>query len=147
MSKNTKKKMSQGNIGGGMKQFFVWHGEKFVVAAIAVFALWLAMQGLGYQTLSWQPRELEETADAARKAIENSERTVDSEEIKIFDYAGHAEQIKRAIDASLYRNPSGSEWNPSLEPAQRSAPRPDSDMPESESGEPTESEPSQGEIQ
>jgi len=141
----SKKKRNLGNIGGGAKQFLVWHGEKFVVAVIAVFALWLAMQGLGYQTLDWQPRELEETAEAAKRAIENSERSVGDEELRVFNYAGHAEQIKRPIDAAFYRNPLGSEWNPSLEPAQRSTPRPDSDAPVSEPDGTTEPEPPQDE--
>jgi len=140
MSKNKK---SQGNIGGGAKQFLVWHGEKFVVAAIAVLALWLAMQGLGgYQTLSWQPRELEETAEAARRAIENSERTVEDEELRVFNYAGHAEQIKREIKVDLYRNPLGSEWNPTLEPSRTQT---GSGVTSPESSEATESEPSQDE--
>ena len=135
----SKKKKSLGNIGGEAKRFFVWHGEKFVVAVIAVFALWLAMQGLvGYQTLNWQPRELEETADAARRAIESSERSVGDEEIRVFDYAEHAEQIKEPIKVERYRNPIGSEWNPSLEPSS-SAPKPPPPDPETPLPEPDES--------
>ena len=151
MSRSTNKKKSRGNLGGDVKQFLVWHGEKLVVAAVAVFALYLAMQGLGYPTLPWQPRELEETAEAARRAIENSERTVADEELKIFDYAGHAEQIKRAIEVDPYRNPHGSEWNPPLAPAppptQRSDTISDSEESLTEPEESAETESPQDEIQ
>ena len=95
-------------------QFLIEHGEKFVVAVIGIFALYLAMQGLGYQALSWQPNELEQMATEAENAIRASTRTVDGDEIKIFDYAAHADQIKKPIPAAPYRIPAGAEWEPVL---------------------------------
>jgi len=153
MSKNTKTKKSQGNVVDGVKQFFVWHGEKFVVAVVAVFALYLAMQGMGgYQTLSWPPRDLEETAETARNAIVNNERTAEHEDLTIFDYAEHAEQIKKTIDGEFYSHPSV--WNPPLEPPPVVSPQkttnpsddPDGPLPE-KSDESEESEPAQDEVQ
>lgn len=114
--------MSPGNIGGEAKQFLVWHGEKFVVAVIGIFALWLAMQGLGYQSLSWQPSELGQVASEAEQAIKASTRTAGDEDLTIFDYAEHAKQIKEPIPVAPYRNPLGSEWNPPLEPQSATPP-------------------------
>jgi len=111
MSKNTKKKTrSQGNTSAGVKQFFVWHGEKFIVAFVVACALLLAMGGMNYQPLTWKPEDLERTAVEARSAIERSERTAEDEEIILFDYAEHAKRIKDLIKPDLYRNPPGSVW-------------------------------------
>ena len=116
-SKNTKKKKNQGSSGGGdIQQFFLWHGEKIVVAIIAVLALWFAIQGIGYQALSWQPSELEGVADTTKREIDNSTRSPEDEGVKQFDYAAHAEQIKKPVSADPYRNPLGSAWNPPFEP-------------------------------
>ena len=153
MSKNSKKKLSPGNIGGEAKQFLVWHGEKFVVAVIVVVALWLAMQGLGYQSLSWQPSELGQIAAEAEQGIRASTRTAGDEDLTFFDYAEHAEQIKKTIEVDLYSHPS--EWNPPLEPQtptqkneknETETPT-ESEASLSEPGESTESEPLQDEVQ
>jgi hypothetical protein len=106
---------------------------------------------LGYQTLSWQPRELEETAETAKRAIEGSERTAEHEDLKIFDYAEHAKQIKEPIKVVPYRNLS--EWNPPLAAPSPTAKPGEQGQPDSEDASPepadesAESEPSQDEIQ
>jgi len=108
-----KKKKSAGSSGGGAQQFLIWHGEKIAVGIVVVVALWFAMQGLGYQTLSWQPNALEEEATAADNAIRASTRDAEDEEIEIFDFAELAEQIRNPIPTGPYRNPAAALWYPS----------------------------------
>ncbi|MDR0327684.1 MAG: hypothetical protein LBI05_05235 [Planctomycetaceae bacterium] len=117
MSKSTKKNRSQGSRdGGAVQQFFIWHGEKIVVFAVAAVALGFAAQGLiSYQRLPWHPNELVTVADTAKKGIDSSTRSAEDEGIKEFDYATHAEQIKKPVPADPYRNPPGSVWNPPFE--------------------------------
>jgi hypothetical protein len=111
--KSTKKnKKSAGSSGGGAQQFLVWHGEKIVVGIVVVVALWFAMQGLGYQTLSWQPSALEEDASAAETAIRNSTRDAGDEDIELFDFAEFAKQIRDPIPSQPYRIPPSALWNP-----------------------------------
>jgi len=110
--KSTKKKKIGGSSGGGAQQFLLWHGEKIVVGVVVVVALWFAMQGLGYQTLSWQPSALEEDANAAETAIRNSTRDAGDEEIETFDFAELAEQIRNPIPTQPYRIPASALWNP-----------------------------------
>jgi len=110
--KTKKKKKSGGSGDGGVQQFLIWHGEKIVVGGVVVVALWFAMQGLGYQTLSWQPNVLEENANRAETAIRNSERSAEDEEIEIFDFAEFAEQIRNPIPTGPYRNPTTALWYP-----------------------------------
>lgn len=114
-SKSIKEKKGKGS-GGGAQQFFLWHGEKFVVVVIVVVALWFSMQGLGYlgQTVSWQPSDLEASAGEAEQAIKASTRTAEDEEMTPFDYAAYAEQIKQSVSADPYR--ARSVWNPVVSP-------------------------------
>jgi len=109
--KSTKKKKIGGNSGGGAQQFLIWHGEKIVVGIVVVVALWFAMQGLGYQTLTWQPSALEEDATAAETAIRNSTRDAVDEEIERFDFAEFATQIRDPIPTQPYRIPASALWN------------------------------------
>jgi len=106
-SKGIKKKKGEGS-GGGAQQFLLWHGEKIVVGIVAVVALWFALQGLGYQTLPWQPNALEEDATAAEAAIRNSQRSAEEElkgtDIQIVDFAERATQIRSPIPTPPYRN-------------------------------------------
>ena len=111
-SKKTKKKSLGKNDGSAFQQFFIWHGEKIIVGIVVVVALWLALQGLGYQTLSWQPSDLEKAAGDAETAVRNNTRTAADEEIQIFDYATYAEQIKSPILAEPYK--SESQWLPPI---------------------------------
>ena len=110
-SKDTKKK-SKGGGGNSFQELFVWHGEKVVVGIIVVVALWVALQGLGYQTLSWQPSALEEASSAAERNIRENTRAAEDEGVVVFDYAEFAEQIKEPIPADPYRNTSP--WYPAL---------------------------------
>ena len=110
-SKSSKREKS----GGGVQQFLVWHGEKIIVGIVVVVALVFVWQGLGYKTLSWQPNELETTADAARKAIEENTRIPKDEGVDVFDFSTYAEQIKERIPTDPYR--SSALWNPSPIPS------------------------------
>ena len=112
MAKKTKKKSLGKNDGGAFQEFFVWHGEKIVVGIVVVVALWFALQGLGYQTLSWQPGDLEKIASEAETAVRNNTRTAADEEIEVFDYATYAEQIKSPLLAEPYQ--SKSQWIPAV---------------------------------
>jgi hypothetical protein len=110
-AKKTKKKSKGSSSGGGAQEFLVWHGEKIAVCFVAVIALWFAMQGLGYKSLTWQPEELEKTAGEAKTAIEASTRDAEAEigDFKIIDYSVYAEQIKKPINVEPY---STKGWNP-----------------------------------
>jgi len=113
--KLSKKKKSEGNSTGEAQRFLIWHGEKIVVGIVVVVALWFALQGLGYQTLSWQPDDLVQKSSNAETNIKNSKRTAEDEfaganpPIVLVDYAAYAEQIKEPIPAEPYR--SESQWN------------------------------------
>ena len=103
------KKTSEGS--GGVQQFLVWHGEKIIVGILVVVALWFAMQGLGYRSLTWQPNALEDDASATETAIRNSTRTAEDEAIERFDHAAFAAQIRSPILTEPYRCPAV--WNSS----------------------------------
>ena len=107
------KKQKSGS-GGGAKQFLIWHGEKIVVGIMAAIALWFAVQGLGYPTLSWQPNALEEDATAAEAAIRASTRGAEEEGIELPnpDHKTFAAQIRDPIRPDVYRNPNESLWHP-----------------------------------
>jgi len=120
-SKSTKKmnKMTRGGD-NAIQQFLLWHGEKIIVGIIVVVALWFALKGLGYQTLSWQPSELERVANEAETAIRNNTRTAEDEDIQIFDYMTFASHIRVPILAIPYRSESA--WMPTLISARPPAP-------------------------
>ena len=105
--KSTKKKKAGGSSGGGAQQFLIWHGEKIAVGVMVVVALWFAMQGLGYQTLTWQPNALEEDASAADTAIKGSTRTAAEEGVEFSEpnHAKFAQQIRNPIPTEPYRIP------------------------------------------
>jgi len=109
MSKAKKKKKSPSKSGGGVQEFFVWHGEKFVVAVVVVVALWLAWKGLGFSALSWAPGDLEKVSNDAQTAIRQSTRSAEDENIVLFDYEAHAKQIRLPISAEPYRTET--RWN------------------------------------
>ena len=109
MSKAKKKKKSSGTSSGGVQQFLVWHGEKFIVAVLAVVALWFAWKGLGFSALSWAPDELEKVSNDARTAIQQSKRSAEDEKVEVFDYEEHAKQIRLPISAEPYRTET--QWN------------------------------------
>ena len=88
----------------------MWHGEKIVVGIIAVAALWFALQGLGYQGLSWDPKAIETAASDAEQSIRGSTYSAKEEDLEVFDYATYAAQIKEPISAAPYRSVSA--WFP-----------------------------------
>ena len=104
-----------------IQQFLLWHGEKIIVGIVVVVALVFAWTGLfGYQTLSWQPSELERVANEAETAIRNNTRTAEDEDIQIFDYMTFASHIRVPILAIPYRSESA--WMPTLISARPPAP-------------------------
>ena len=108
-SKNRKK--SKKRSGDGIaQQFLIWHGEKIVVGIVVVAALWLALMGLGYQAVPWQPDSLVRMAEEVRGGIDRSTRGAEDEDIKIFDYAEHAKQIRESIRDEPYR--AFTPWHP-----------------------------------
>ena len=114
--KAKKKKKSGGSGNGAAQQFLLWHGEKIAVGVVVVVALWFALQGLGYQTVPWQPSALEEYATQAETAIRNSTRTAEEEGVEFFDHADFAQQIRDRIPTDPYRNVRSDQqyilWNP-----------------------------------
>jgi len=96
---------------GGVQQFLIWHGEKIAVGIVVVVALWFAMQGLGYQALTWQPSDLERDAEATQTAIRDSTRTAEDEDVAFPDpdHATFAQQIRNPIPTEPYRT--GTLWN------------------------------------
>ena len=102
--KAKKKTRSSGSGTGGAQRFLIEHGEKIAVGVLAVVALWFALQGLGYQSLPWQPTALEEEATQAETAIRNNTRTAEDEGIEFVNHAEFAEQIREPIPADPYRN-------------------------------------------
>ena len=111
MEPSKNKKNARGNSFGEMKQFFIWHGEKILVCVVIVLALWVALKGLDYKPLSWQPSELETNADGAKRTIESSTFTSGDVGTKQPSYySALAEQIRLPISAEHYRNVS--QWHP-----------------------------------
>jgi len=107
MKSSKGKKRGLGSSPGVAQQFLVWHGEKIVVGFVAVAAIWFALQGLGYPTLSWQPDELERWATDAEADIKRNVRSaaeeMESANTKISDYTVRAEQIKTPVPSEPYR--------------------------------------------
>ena len=95
-------------------RFFVRHGEKIIAGIIVIAALWIALQGRGYHSLSWQANELEELVNRTEKTIKDGHYTLADEKINFFDYATYAKQIKEQIPSEPYRNEAA--WNPVLHP-------------------------------
>lgn len=99
-----------------VRRFLIRHGEKCAAGVLIATAIGLALQAaLQYQPLPWQPDELETLADNTENTIKNSERSIADENIKLFDYATYAEQIKEPILSEPYRN--DVEWNLALLPS------------------------------
>jgi len=113
----------EGGRGKAALRFFARHGEKFVAGAVVVAALWLGLQVRNYQPLSWQPHDLEEIANSTEETINNNKfAQEDYSEIKVFNYAAYAEQIRERIPFAPYH--SDTEWHPAI----RLAPQPRSSV-------------------
>jgi hypothetical protein len=96
-------------------RFIGRHVEKFVAAAVVVAAVVFASQTGNIQHLSWQADDLEEQAENTEKTIKEGKYTAtDNENVKIFNYSLHAEQIKEWIPSEPYRHEA--EWSPILHP-------------------------------
>jgi len=102
----------EGGIVKSLLRFFVRHGEKFVAGALIIGAVWIAFQVKNYQPLAWQPGELERLVDITEETIRNNEITAEDKEIRVFDFAAYAEQIRKMIPLDPYR--SNIEWYPVL---------------------------------
>ncbi|MDR0522437.1 MAG: hypothetical protein LBH00_11380 [Planctomycetaceae bacterium] len=102
-AKKPEKKAGSGNSGEQIKQFFIYHGEKIAFAVFTAAALWLSVQGFGFQSLKWRANELEETAADAENGIRRSSRSAADENVKVFDYAQYAEQISKTIPLEPYQ--------------------------------------------
>jgi len=99
-------------------RFFVHHGEKLVAGALVVVAVWLALQVENFQPLSWQPGDLEKLVDTTEETIRNNVIVAEDKEVRVFDFAAYAEQIRKMVPFAPYR--SNIEWYPVL----RLAPQP-----------------------
>ena len=97
-----------------MKEFFLWHGEKFAVGLVGLIAFWLIIQGLGYlgSSAPWPPEELQRIADIAENDIKNNEHAPIAEGVIRVDFADTATQITEPIPATPYR--AIVPWNPEM---------------------------------
>ena len=93
-------------------QFLGRHCEKIFAGVIVIAALWIALTGLNYHPLPWQPNTLEELIDSTEETIRNNEYTVADEQIIVFDYDTYAEQIKERIPSEPYHSEAA--WKPVL---------------------------------
>ncbi|MDR2761177.1 MAG: hypothetical protein LBB88_01095 [Planctomycetaceae bacterium] len=98
-----------------IKQFFIQHGEKFVVGLLVLIAIFFIYLGItSYQSLAWQPADLDNSAQSSRNFIDTNSRTASDEKIGVFQYDKYAEWIKFGIKLELYATPSV--WLPLLFP-------------------------------
>ena len=108
------------NEGGSARKllrFLVRHGEKIVAGVLVIGAIWLALNVLNYQPLPWKPSELEEMADHTEESIRNNELVLEDNEIRFFNYAASAEQIREKVPLVPYRGDTA--WHPTLRPVQQ----------------------------
>jgi hypothetical protein len=100
---------------GVVRQFFVLHSEKLVLAVFALGACYVANLGLAYKPLEWQPNELVQAANRAKQTIEASQQSAADAGISIFPYDTFADQIKTRVQSSPYQTKIT--WMPSLIPS------------------------------
>jgi len=111
---NPKKKKGKNSGGALMLRFLFLHGEKMVAGVLVVAAIGLALKTWNYTTLSWQPNELVDLANNTETAIKEGAFSIVGDDVKLFDYAGHATQIREQIPSMPYRG--HAEWNPVIYP-------------------------------
>ncbi|MCL2744087.1 MAG: hypothetical protein FWE67_09560 [Planctomycetaceae bacterium] len=97
-----------------IKDFFIKHTEKILVALLVPIACYIGYQGTLYEPLKWQPDELRKIADDADKTIKSSVRKAVDEEVIIRPYDTIAGWIKIGVKPDLYRT--DTPWLPSLFP-------------------------------
>ncbi|GHT37954.1 hypothetical protein FACS189427_11620 [Planctomycetales bacterium] len=100
--------------GFDIKDFFVKHTEKIVVALLIPVACYIGYQGTLYEPLKWQPEDLKRVADEADKHIKESVRKAADEDVVIRQYDMVATWIKVGVKPDLYRTVT--QWMPSLFP-------------------------------
>ena len=95
-------------------RFLFRHSEKIAAGIMVLVALWFAVKGKDYKLLDWAPNELEELVDKTEEIIKSNKHSAVDKQIKIFDYATYAEQIRERIPSEPYRSESA--WRPVLQP-------------------------------
>ncbi len=111
------KAKSKNKSGAGLKGFFIYHGEKLLVVAFVLLALWMAFSGLtGYKPLAWQPQELVQAANQADEHIKNSKVTPREIDDKLFivPYDDKATWIKKDVNSVAFVT--DKKWEPTLFP-------------------------------
>ena len=97
-----------------MLRFLVRHGEKMIAGMLVLVAIGIALKTRNYTALPWKPDELVDLADNTETAIKEGTFSVVGGEVNIFNYAGHAVQIREQIPSEPYRN--DAEWKPVIHP-------------------------------
>lgn len=105
------------------KEFFILHCEKMVLILFVPLAIYLAMQGMKYEPLTWKPDELTQLSTQAKTHVDSNDWTAANQGINFFHYDTYATSIKTSIKIDLYRTPTI--WCASLFPERqlRSAPK------------------------
>ena len=104
--------------GGGIPlllRFFVRHGEKVIAGILIIAAVGFALPVRNHQPLTWTPDDLVEMANTTENIIENNNLTFEDNDIKFFDFATFATQMRERVPIEPYR--SNTEWYPVLHPA------------------------------
>lgn len=112
--KSTKKKKFD------IKNFFIQHIEKILLALIVPLALYVAYTGTRYELLTWKPEDLQQISTQADTHIRTNDWTADSEDVKITPYEQVAGWIKVGVSPDLYRTTTL--WMPSLFPPKNKRP-------------------------
>ena len=102
----------EGGTAKSLRRFLFKHGEKFVTGVLVIVAIWFALQIRTYQPPLWLPDELEELAGSTEKIIANNGLPREDDDIRIFDYAAHAQKIKEMVPHEPYHDKG--EWFPVL---------------------------------
>jgi hypothetical protein len=98
-----------------IKQFFILHGEKFVVGLLVLFAIFFIYTGVtSFQPLAWKPADLDQISQASRTFIDTNTRSATDEGVVVFQYDKYAEWIKYGVKLSLYET--NTVWLPLLFP-------------------------------
>jgi len=111
---NPKRKKGKNSNTALMLRFFVRHGEKIVAGVLIIGAIGIALKSLDYTTLPWTPDELVNLADNTEIIIKEGALSAVDGEVKFFDYAEHATQIREQIPSDPYRG--DTEWQPVIHP-------------------------------
>jgi len=90
-----------------VKNFFISHGEKLVVAVVAAASIWMIYNGLQQPNIldKHQPEALATNANTVRQQIEEEDRTeaIIPERMPQFDIVQETLSKRRPVDADPYR--------------------------------------------